>query len=161
MTEFKFRMGQNDGSYAYLFEGFINETSSFPSMPDKLPENIIIDLEKVSMINSIGVRKWMEWSSQLPRTNVVLRKIPKALVDQMNMVAGFMPGHAKIESFFVPYYFDKTDEVLELLYNNGPDFTQGSQGKEGSYKIKDYKHPETGEMGELDVMEDRYFKIIL
>jgi hypothetical protein len=71
------------------------------------------------------------------------------------MIAGFLPNHAKIESFIVPFFNSDTNEELNLLMKRGE-----------SYKVVDgeatFTLPTPSKTGnfEPDIIESKYFKFL-
>src|ERR1051325_6334898 len=67
-----------------------------------------VNFDKVDAINSIGVKMWLEYSRLVPKSvSVGYFFCRKVVVDQMNMVAGFMPDKAQIGSFYVPFFCER------------------------------------------------------
>jgi hypothetical protein len=116
---------------------------------------VVIDLEGVTAINSVGIREWIKWIKAIPTSiELSVRKCPKIIVDQINMVAGFLPATTKVESFFVPYYADATGSEKMILFQTGKEFKDGQI--EPPAEVKD----DSGEMMEMDVIEAKYFKFL-
>jgi len=135
--------------------GGIDEDANFAPLDPGGSTNVIFDLEKVTAINSVGIREWIKWIKAVPPTvKLSLRKCPKIIVDQINMVAGFLPAGARIESFFVPYYSDASGSEKMVLFENGKEFTDGQLNT--LPEIKD----DGGEAMEMDVIEAKYFKFL-
>ena len=76
------------------------------------------------------------------------------IVDQINMVSGFLPEGAEVESFMVPYYSDASDTEKMVLFTKGKEFKDGEV-----FPPEDVKD-ESGELMEMDVIEAKYFKFI-
>lgn len=116
---------------------------------------VVLDLAAVSAINSVGIREWIKWLKTIPGSvQILVRKCPKIIVDQINMVSGFLPPTAKVESFFVPYYSDSSGEEKMVLFESGKEFKDGEVTPPAD--VKD----ESGEAMEMDVIEAKYFKFL-
>lgn len=77
---------------------------------------IEVDLHAVERINSAGVRAWIDAVRALPPTvPVTFVRCPPAIVDQCNMVTGFL-GHGRLASFFAPMVCRECDEQVDTLY---------------------------------------------
>ncbi|MCB0389891.1 MAG: hypothetical protein KDD58_01300 [Bdellovibrionales bacterium] len=162
MSNFKYKTAKDGNKYTFLFEGMIDEHVKLPPMPEFVVEILIIDLNDVKMINSVGIRLWMEWLKSIPSdTSIVFRNVVKPLVEQASMVKGFLPKGSKVESFYVPYYYEERDEVEMVLYKEHVDYEQATANKPGSYKVRELKHLDSGEEAELDVIEEKYFRLIM
>jgi hypothetical protein len=83
-----------------------------------------------------------------------VRRCPKIIVDQINMVAGFLPPAAIIESFFVPYYAESSGAEKMVLFVKDKEFKDGELHPPAS--VKD----DAGEEMEMDVIEAKYFKFL-
>lgn len=156
MGTFYFERKEEDNRVFLLFFGNIDENASFTGAILEGTKDLVIDLEKVEAINSCGIRDWIEWLKTAPTdAKIEYRNCPKVIVDQMNMIKGFLPANASVESFYVPYYAPDSDEEKMILYRRTIDF------KEGNVDIKDtITDPDTNVEFELDVIPEKYFKFI-
>ena len=143
------------GKVVLQLQGNIDEDANF-APPDLTGAGaVVLDLEGVNAINSVGIREWIKWVKALPGSvQLSVRKCPKIIVDQINMVAGFLPATAVVESFFVPYYSDSSGNEKMVLFNNGKEFVNGEVN--APPEVKD----EAGEVMEMDVIEAKYFKFL-
>ena len=115
----------------------------------------MIDLEGVTAINSVGIREWIKWIKGFPASlKLSVRRCPKIIVDQINMVAGFLPPSTTVESFFVPYYADGSGSEKMVLFEKGKEYKDGELHPPA--EIKD----DSGELMEMDVIEAKYFKFL-
>lgn len=146
----------SDGGKVVLqLKGNIDEDANFAPPDVSGAGAVVLDLESVSAINSVGIREWIKWVKAFPATlQLSVRKCPKIIVDQINMVSGFLPSHAVVESFFVPYYSDSTGNEKMVLFENGKEFSNGEVN--APPEVKD----ESGEVMEMDVIEAKYFKFL-
>src|SRR5687768_7774371 len=86
-------------------KGNIDEDANFTPPDLGSFTNVTLDLEGVTAINSVGIREWIKWMKGFPASvKLGVRKCPKIIVDQINMVAGFLPAGTTVQSFYVPYY---------------------------------------------------------
>jgi hypothetical protein len=136
-------------------KGSVDEDAIFQPLDTAGSTGVILDLKEVTAINSVGIREWIKWMKMLPEgTSVGVRNCPKIIVDQINMVAGFLPLGAVVESFFVPYYADESGEEKMVLYTSGKEFRGGDV-----FPPTDVKDSEGKEM-EMDIIEAKYFKFL-
>jgi hypothetical protein len=135
--------------------GNVDEDSNFTAPDLAAGAAVILDLEKITAINSVGIREWIKWVKAFPATaKLTVRKCPKIIVDQINMVAGFLPQGTMVQSFFVPYYADSSGNEKMVLFENGKEFGPG--GLNPPAEVKD----DSGEVMEMDVIEAKYFKFL-
>ncbi len=145
-----------EGNIAVIFvKGGIDEDASFVAPNLGSAAEVNLDLEGVTAINSVGIREWIKWIKAFPTSlKLSVRHCPKIIVDQINMVAGFLPDGTIIESFYVPYYSDASGDERMVLFMNGKEFN-GSEVTPPS-EVKD----DSGEVMEIDVIEAKYFKFL-
>ncbi|NCN95456.1 MAG: hypothetical protein GW917_01910 [Bdellovibrionales bacterium] len=155
MSGFKMSHSKDGEILKISIDGHIDEESSFEELDLNGVAKMEVDLGKVSAINSVGIREWIKWSKTLASVPLIqIDNCPKVVVDQVNMVAGFLPPNAKMESFFVPYYSDDSGEEMMVLFKKGEHFDEsGVRPPEG------LKDSEGNEM-EIDVIEAKYFKFL-
>lgn len=134
-----------------FFSGAINEDSDF-SVLDNLEEtNIIFDLDKVVSINSCGIREWIKFQNNLPANlQITYTNCPQVVVEQMNIIKGFIKDGGVIESFYAPYYNETKDEEKIVLIK--PDQVVDNKAPE----IKD----EDGNLLEFDDIPSQYFNFL-
>jgi len=147
---------KNEGSQLVLeIQGNLDEDATFNPPDVGAHTAITLDLEKVTAINSVGIREWIKWVKTFPPAAALsVRKAPKIIVDQINMVAGFLPPGTKVQSFYVPYYAEATGTEKMVLFENGREF--GAGDLKFPAEIKD----DSGEVMEMDVIEAKYFKFL-
>lgn len=156
MNTFYFERKEEDNKVFLYFFGNIDENASFTGAILDGVKHLVIDLESVKAINSCGIRDWIQWLKTSPNDiKIEYRNCPKVIVDQINMIKGFLPQNTTVESFYVPYYSPDSDKEKMVLYRKGVDF------KSDSVDVQEtYKDPETNEEFELDVIAEKYFKFI-
>lgn len=147
---------KQEGPVLYLeISGQIDEDVDFSSQALTGVQEIVLDLASVKTINSCGIREWIDWIKTAESAQkITYKNCPKVIVDQINMVEGFLPVNGKVESFFVPYYSEDSGEEKNILFRHGIEFTDheitppsGVQDSEGH------------EM-EMDIIEGKYFKFL-
>lgn len=155
MSKLQFAQQNENGKNVLTLSGQIDE--SFPQELHNLktgPE-LIINLDNVKMINSLGIREWIKFMGVLTTTKIEFVKCPKIFIDQVNMVQGFITPNCKIKSFYVPYFNEDTNMEKNVLYSYGKEFGDG-----GMLKVQGSMKAEDGTELELDVVEQKYFKFL-
>jgi len=155
MDQFKGEKQQASDGLVVKLSGHIDEDATFNGLELAGANSVTLELEGVTAINSCGIREWIKWIRTAPTgARIVYRKCPKVIVDQINMVAGFLPDNGKVESFFVPYYSDESGNEKMVLFQEGKEF----KGNEifPPQAIKD----DSGSEMEMDVIESKYFKFL-
>lgn len=137
-------------------KGTITEESVLPALPNPIAGQLVLDLEGVSAINSIGCRNWALWMKDLNATGgVLLQRCSPVFVHQMNVLVGFV-GQAKIASVFLPYYCESCgDERRELI-----DLSNGVNKPDNLQVAAAISCPVCKAKMEIDVDETRYFSFL-
>lgn len=136
--------------------GNVDEDANFQPVDVGSATSVALDLNGVTAINSVGIREWIKWIKAFPPTvQLSVHRCPKIIVDQINMVSGFLPPATRIESFFVPYYADATGSEKMILFTNGKEYKDGGV-LDFPAEVKD----DAGELMEMDVIEAKYFKFL-
>ena len=108
----------------YALKGQIDEDTKFEAHSISDVKNLEIDLNDVTHINSCGIREWIKWLSTASSADqIIFTNCPKVVVDQINMVDGFLPKNAKVFSFYVPYYSEESGDDRNVLLTSGKEFT--------------------------------------
>lgn len=134
--------------------GVIDEDADFAQLSINGAQEIRIDLNGVKSINSCGIREWIKWVGQVPQAKITYEMCPKVIVDQINMVDGFLPLNAHVTSFFVPYYNEETGSEKNVLFRDGQEYKGNKLSPPA--KVVD----EQGQAMEMDVIESKYFKFL-
>lgn len=141
--------------------GAIDEDATFPTI-DQIPTTLVLDLKGVRSINSCGIREWVRWLTPIAKkAKISFVHCPKVIVDQMNMVEGFLPGNCIVDSFFVPYYCEETDDDAQVLMVRGRDYEMNENRRPGKMSIRSTLTID-GKRGtyEIDIIESKYFKFL-
>ena len=155
MGQFKVEKKKEGQALVVSMGGSVDEDAILGNIEFENANEIVLDLEKVTAINSCGIREWIKWIKAAPGTSkIVYRKCPKVIVDQINMVAGFLPENGNVESFFVPYFNEATGNEKMVLFKNGVEYNNGEVNP------PDVVKDETGDPMEMDVIEAKYFKFL-
>ena len=150
-SQLKISIEDVDGKVVVSYEGQIDEDADFSQVDLGQYTSLVFDLEKVTHLNSCGIREWIKFQdSNVKGKEVLYRKCPQVIVEQMNIVKGFVVEGGNIESFFAPYYNEANDEEVKVLL-------QPSQVIDG--KAPDIKDDD-GNSLEFDDIEAQYFSFI-
>lgn len=162
MSEFKSNQKLDGPCLTLQFFGTIDEDVIFPSVDIAGIKQIVIDLQAVKTINSVGIREWLNWITPLASSvEMTLMNCPKALVFQFNMVEGFLPANAKVTSFYVPYYCESCDQEDNVLFQVGQDISlQNGTVQINKKSIKLNSCKEGSCQAEMDVTEAKYFQFL-
>ncbi len=154
MGKYEIKIEKSGSEYKIKLAGVIDEDVDFNPYALTGATHVEMQLKDVKGINSCGIREWIKWLSTAGKAGIVYHECPKIIVDQINMVQGFLPAGGKVMSFFVPYYSDESGEEKNILFTYGKEYTDTSVAPPTG--IKDG----SGNEMEVDVVEAKYFKFI-
>jgi anti-anti-sigma regulatory factor len=102
----KLAVARDDQAKAHVItlSGQIDDDADLSALGPSLHLPVVVDLDGITFINSLGVRTWVVFLEGLRARHipVVLRRCSEAMIDQMNMIMEAR-GHASVESFYAPY----------------------------------------------------------
>lgn len=155
MGEFQFSKNKQGETLTVQIKGHIDEDAILSNIDYEGASQVNLDLQDVTAINSCGIREWIKWVKSAPNgCKIVYKNCPKIIVDQINMVAGFLPDNGVVESFYVPYYNEDSGNEKMILFKSGAEFKGGEIFPPAA--VKD----ESGQEMEMDVIEAKYFKFL-
>jgi hypothetical protein len=140
--------------YFITLIGPLDENMSFKELNCPNAREIVVNFEKVNGIKSFGIRELIRWLGKNKEASITYTRCPKIVVDQMNIVDGFLPLNAHVESFYVPYYSEPTEEEIQVLFRYGYEFNEASITP--PEVVKDSK----GHSMEMDAIWSKYFRFI-
>ena len=131
--------------------GRIDEDSHFDEITSSHSDVFVFDFKNVTLINSCGVREWINLvNSIIKKSKIIYRHCPQIMIEQMNMVQGFLPEGASIESFYAPYFDPDQDKEVKILLSLS----------EIRNKKAPIKNNDKGTELEFDALEAQYFNFI-
>lgn len=155
---FKIDFKEKDGKINLIFDGHLDEFVELPEIEVSGHGEIVLNLEKILSVNSLGIRTWLDWIKNFEgKARFQFINCPKCIVMQMNMVEGFIPKNSEVLSFYVPYYCESCDEEKSVLVDVRKNILMGSDVKLNIDKSKICKADCEIEM---DVNESKYFKFL-
>lgn len=154
MSKFELKIDKNADAAKISIAGIIDEDVDFNEYSLAGLKQMELDLNNVKSINSCGIREWIKWLGSNSQAKMTYVNCPKIIIDQINMVDGFLPKNGKVLSFYVPYYNDDSGTEKNVLFKHGMEFSEA--GVNPPEKVLD----ETGNSMEMDVIEAKYFKFL-
>lgn len=133
-------------------EGSIDEDSNFEELLQLGQKEYHFNFDKITMINSCGIRTWISFIEKLPDdAKIVYSNCPQIVIEQMNMVHGFIRKGATIESFYAPYFCEECDLEKKVLLK-----VDQVQGTNAPTVMCDQCEKEM----EFDDIEEQYFNFL-
>lgn len=149
--ELEIKIEEQNGQLNIAFIGSIDEDSDFSSVDTDLKGNLVFDLSRIELINSCGIREWIKFQESLINIETIIyQKCPQVIIEQMNIVKGFIKEGGVIESFFAPYYDEKEDQEVKILLKPSDIIDGKAPTQKGT----------SGNDLEFDDIEAQYFNFI-
>lgn len=104
--------------------GVLDEFFDYDSLFDKLPKEVIFDLEMLTRINSCGVREWIR-RIMVTSATIYYKNCPPVFVDQMSMVPQLLTPRTKVVSFLANFSCDACGAEKTKVYEIGKDIVAG------------------------------------
>ena len=131
--------------------GVIDENVDLPTFDGEIQGKLVVNLEHLTMINSLGCRVWSKWIKGIKaKQGVVLSHCSPAFIAQVNVLQNFVPAGVAIESLHVPYMCASCNHREKLLYPSGQ-----ALGAANACPC-----PNCGAVMDIDVMPAQYFHFL-
>ncbi|MGZ3787762.1 MAG: hypothetical protein ACXVLQ_04525 [Bacteriovorax sp.] len=98
--------------------GVIDEDSTFDKIKNLQMNKFVFDFNQVTMINSCGIREWIKYLPEIEGAQIVYQNCPQIIIEQINMVHGFIRKGIVVESFYAPYFCEHCDTEKKILLKN-------------------------------------------
>lgn len=116
MSELSITQDNENGVCVVHFSGSIDEDADFSPLSDLKTTRVLFDFNKIKTINSCGIREWVNFVHAFNETaEIIYVQCPQVIIEQINMVAGFVRPGAVIESFYAPYFCSSCDAEKRIL----------------------------------------------
>jgi hypothetical protein len=114
-TVFRVEASDAEGGKTLRLAGVIDENADLRFFSN-LHGDVRLSMRGVRRINSYGVRSWIDAIRKIPADcEIELIECPPPVVDQMNMVAGFL-GRGKITSFYAAMVCESCSHEMDQLF---------------------------------------------
>jgi hypothetical protein len=122
-----------------------------PSLFTISGKTVIFDFNLLSSMNSCGIRDWIKFIDSLKNKRVVYECCPRILVDQMNMIKGFLPKGSSVRSVYAPFFSSGDEKEIDVLL---------SMDGFSEEVLKNQLHPKTGVEIEFDDIPSQFFAFL-
>lgn len=165
MTSFDFEWTKTDDKTTQLnLKGYLDENAQLPNV-DELNEvdKLYINFGKLDFINSSGIKSWVNFSSQLDtltQLQVYYVNCPKFVIDQVNLIEGFLSKNSKIESLLIPYFCEKCERSIDVFksVSDLPENIEEIELRKNDVNCDQY--PKCLSDIELDVLPAQYLRFL-
>lgn len=165
MSKCNINISELRGSLLLQISGAIDEDFAKPDLPQKTFSKVIFDLDKVDFINSLGIRNWVQWIREVEGTykdtQFFFQNCPVCIVNQLNMLKGFLPSQSKVTSLYVPFFCEECESSEEPLLVLGGDIRVSGSSENFSITLPEVKCNCGAENPmEVDIPPRKYFRFI-
>jgi hypothetical protein len=151
-TAFRVESADAEGGKMLRLAGVIDEHADLRFFSN-LHGDVRLSMRGVRRINSFGVRSWIDAIRKTPSDcRLELIECPPPVVDQMNMVAGFL-GQAKITSFYAAMVCESCTHEMDHLFT--VDACKAAGGK-----LPPVACPNCGQPMGVDDIEEQYLLFV-
>jgi eukaryotic-like serine/threonine-protein kinase len=114
-----------EGAEAWI-SGMLDESTDLSPLA-AVKGKIVVDLSKVLLVNSLGLRTWIQFlRAARGKAQVILRGCSEPVVGLLNMVTNAAEG-ATVESFYAPFECESCGDERSVLIDVQRDLGQGDQ----------------------------------
>lgn len=136
--------------------GPVNEDAEvhFAKLASNLSAKCIFNFQKVTYVNSCGVRAWINFLREIEQTReIVFEECTPEVVAQINMIPNFR-GSAHIRSVYGSYVCPECDHEKNVLFEEGKNMPATPEDS-----VEEVKCDQCGaEAMELEELEDEFFQ---
>ena len=144
--------GEGGGVKTLRLSGLIDEHADLRFFTD-LHGDVRLSMRGVRRINSYGVRSWIDGIRKTPADcRLELIECPPPVVDQMNMVAGFL-GKGRVTSFYAAMVCEACTHEMDQLFT--VDACKAAGGK-----LPPVACPNCGKPMGVDDIEEQYLLFV-
>ena len=120
MEEFTFEtVDIGTGKLQFNLKGYLDERADLPDLTHFADASeLTFNFSECQMINSMGIKKWvvlMDKVQEAGKAKVILSHCPIMVVNQVNLIKGFLPKGGEVDSIYFPIVCTKCDEDFSIL----------------------------------------------
>ncbi len=106
------------GIIEFQLSGSIDESTQFPDDFDFSNfKQVHFDFERIEFINSEGIKLWIQFVDSISENHevrLVYSQCTPLIVNQINIIDGFLPKNAVVDSVFIPVSCELCDRSLNV-----------------------------------------------
>jgi anti-anti-sigma regulatory factor len=155
MNELKVTRSAGNKSLEISLEGPIDERSNLNTLVGSFLGDLVVNCEKVTRVNSVGVKQWMSYFTSLQNSRISFQfeKISPALVEQFNIIKNFACG-GKINSLLLPYHCDACNYHFQIIYST-------ASVQEAQYQPPPLHCPQCQKPASFDEIPEEFFAFLI
>jgi hypothetical protein len=142
------------GGVLARLRGVLDDSFEYAALRE-LSGVVVIDLDGIRRVSSVGVREWISALRDVPATYLAFVRCRPSIVAQFNMVQNF-GGRGEIVSLYAPFVCDACGEEMDDLVDLRRDL-----GKLTSFDERSLPCTACGEAAQFDDLPASYFSYVL
>lgn len=141
--------------------GYIGENAGLFDLNFAGVQKVMIDLSGVTYMNSVGVKNWINWTGRFPPTlQIEFHNCPTLIVNQVNMVAGFLPNNGTVESLSAPFACESCNREENVGLKRGVEYQYATSAAGMTFTLPQVNCPKCKQVMELDAIEAKFFNFL-
>ena len=141
--------------------GYIGENAGLFELNFVDIKRMVMDLSGVNYMNSVGVKNWINWTGRFPNDlQIEFHNCPSLIVNQVNLVAGFLPNNGTIESLSAPYICEDCNREANVPLRRGVHYEYSSLTEPYKFQSPAVPCPKCKKNMELDAVESKFFNFL-
>lgn len=149
-------MTEKDG--IIFIEGMISANFDFVDLFAGPSYPIVINMKKVTLINSIGISLWLKGLEQNPQAQIHIVETSPPIVNRFSTLPELLGDHNQIRltSLYACYFCEDDDYEEMTLYEDGTHYIWG----QGMTQESEMICPHCSEVMEIDEVPEKYFRCL-
>ena len=143
-------------------KGYFDEFSTLPEDVDLTEcEKFHVDFSEIEFINSGGIKLWINFTDTLEEQEnlkVYFQNCKSMIVNQINLIKGFLPTNGKVLSAYLPAKCKECDKICEIAVEVD---SASEQLKDFTKLLEDPgcgKYPSCASQFEIEVDQKKFFR---
>jgi len=136
--------------------GQLDEHAEYFTPPATGITAIVFDFAGITLINSVGIQKWIHFFAGLPpAARISFTRCTLRIINQINLFPDFTAGRSvTVETFYAPYFCETCDESCTVLLTRAVDF------RTSAIKAPQRPCPHCQAPMLFDGIEDKYLRFL-
>ena len=141
----------------YHQSGVLNEGADFNKLFSLEPDTLVLNFRSTWRLNSTAIRHWCDAVRAYPNLKIELHECSREVIDQCNLIPGFLAGgRVKIVSFFVDFYCDADETDKRVMIIAGKHYEYGK----GVFKLPNVRCDECAGLIGMEDFPEKYFNFL-
>lgn len=163
--DFSYDVKKIDPTHIELsLNGYFDEFAKLPPYEDLSGlKKLSLNFENVNFINSGGIKLWVTFASNLEiqeSLQVYFHNCRRIIVDQINLIEGFLPKNGEVVSVFVPVFCNRCEQGFEVFFETAKFETDFYDILSRIDLGAESEHPDCKHRLEIDIIKDQFFKFL-